>query len=106
MLAACGSCPVSKTLLRVSKLSFEQFVKDWIKTYSRSGVKISSVQAREKEVKHFISVWGPFKISQITKKMYQDRMLELSEKYSKNYIDGIAVQLLFLIADVHHPGQI
>lgn len=78
------------TLVKDSKLSFEKFANDWLKTYSRSGVKVSSVRAREKEMKHFISVWGPFKISQITKKMYQNRMLDLSEKYSKNYMDGIA----------------
>jgi integrase len=53
-------------------------------------VKISSVRAREKEMKHFISVWGPFQINRITKKMYQERMLDLSEKYSKNYLDEIA----------------
>lgn len=37
----------------------EKNAHDWLKTYSRSGVKISSVRAREKEMKHFISVWGP-----------------------------------------------
>ncbi|HZG72781.1 MAG TPA: Arm DNA-binding domain-containing protein, partial [Chondromyces sp.] len=48
------------TLIKESNLSFETFAKDWLKTYSRSGVKISSVRAREKEMKHFISVWGSY----------------------------------------------
>lgn len=77
------------TLIKESHMPFEQFAHDWLKTYSRSGVKISSVRAREKEMKHFISVWGPYPISRITKKMYEERILELNEKYSHNYMDGI-----------------
>ena len=77
------------TLTKESLIPFEQFAQDWLKNYSRSGVKISSVRAREKEMKHFISVWGPFPISKITKKMYQERILDLFEKYSQNYMDGI-----------------
>ncbi|MCK1986267.1 MULTISPECIES: site-specific integrase [Peribacillus] len=77
------------TLVKASRMSFEEFAKDWLKSYSRSGVKVSSVRAREKEMKHFINVWGPFPIGRITKKMYQDRIMDLSEKYSRNYMDGI-----------------
>lgn len=40
-------------------------------------------------MKHFINVWGPYPISRITKKMYEDRLLELNDKYSRNYLDGI-----------------
>ncbi|WP_456272648.1 site-specific integrase [Bacillus sp. AK031] len=77
------------TYLKESEMSFEQFTRDWLKTYGRSGVKVSSVRAREKEMKHFISVWGPYPISKISKKMYQDRIIVLSEQYSQNYMDGI-----------------
>jgi hypothetical protein len=74
------------TFIKESDISFEHFAHDWLKTYSLSGVKISSVRAREKEMKHFISVWGPYPISCITKKMYEERILELNEKYSQNYV--------------------
>ncbi|MED1422317.1 site-specific integrase [Bacillus altitudinis] len=77
------------TFIKESDMPFEQFTQDWLKTYSHSGVKISSVRAREKEMKHFTSVWGPYPISRITKKMYEERILELNEKYSQNYMDGI-----------------
>jgi integrase len=77
------------TLIRESKIPFETFANDWLKTYSRGGVKISSVRAREKEMKHFISVWGTYPISRITKKMYEERLLELNERYSHNYVGGI-----------------
>jgi integrase len=77
------------TFIKESNMSFEKYAQDWLKTYGRSGVKISSVRAREKEMKHFISVWGPYPISKITKKMYQDRIIDLCEQYSHNYMDGI-----------------
>jgi hypothetical protein len=77
------------TYLKESDIPFEQFAQDWLKTYSRSGVKVSSVRAREKEMKHLINVWGPYPISKITKKMYQDRIIYLSEQYSHNYMDGL-----------------
>jgi integrase len=79
----------SGTFIKESDMPFEQFAKDWLKTYSRSGVKVSSVRAREKEMKQFINVWGPYPISKITKKMYQERIIDLSEQYSQNYLDGI-----------------
>jgi integrase len=77
------------TLIKESNISFENFSYDWLKTYGRSWVKVSSVRARDKEMKHFISVWGPYSISRITKKMYQDRIFDLSEQHSQNYMDGI-----------------
>ncbi|WP_099363768.1 site-specific integrase [Fredinandcohnia onubensis] len=77
------------TYVKESDIPFEKFAQDWLKTYSRSGVKVSSVRAREKEMKHFINVWGLYPISRITKKMYQDRIIDLSEQYSHNYMDGI-----------------
>ncbi|MCM3363186.1 site-specific integrase [Niallia sp. MER TA 168] len=77
------------TLTKESRIPFESFAKDWLKTYSRSGVKVSSVRAREKEMKHFVSVWGAYPVSKITKTMYQERMLEIFEKYSHNYASNI-----------------
>jgi hypothetical protein len=32
------------TFIKESNISFETFAKDWLKTYSRSGVKVSSVR--------------------------------------------------------------
>lgn len=76
------------TFVKESSLPFEKFAWDWLKVYGRQ-VKISSVRAREKEMKHFINVWGPYPISRITKKMYVDHLVKLSEKYSHNYMSGI-----------------
>jgi integrase len=74
--------------LKETKMSFEAFTKEWINAYAQSA-KISSVRARSKEMKHFISIWGPLPLKKITKQMYQRRIIELSKKYSKNYLSGI-----------------
>ncbi|MEK4067583.1 site-specific integrase [Peribacillus sp. FSL R5-0717] len=74
--------------VKETKLTFESFAQDWIMVYAQKS-KISSVRARSKEMKHFISVWGPYPIKKISKQIYQKRIVELSEKYSRNYLSGI-----------------
>jgi integrase len=76
------------TFIKETTMTFEAFTSEWIKYYSQSA-KISSVRARSKEMKHFISVWGPYPLKKITKRIYQKRIVELSEKYSRNYMTGI-----------------
>lgn len=41
--------------VKETKMTFEMFAQDWIKVYSQNA-KVSSVRARSKEMKHFISV--------------------------------------------------
>jgi hypothetical protein len=65
------------TYVKETKMTFEAFAQDWIKVYAQN-VKISSVRARSKEMKHFISVWGPYQLNKITKQNYQRRLVELS----------------------------
>lgn len=74
--------------IKETKMTFETFTQDWIKVYAQNA-KISSVRARSKEMKHFISAWGAHPLKKITKHMYQKRIVELSQKYSRNYLIGI-----------------
>ncbi|MBT2729203.1 site-specific integrase [Bacillus sp. ISL-75] len=74
--------------IKETKMTFESFAQDWIKLYAQNA-KISSVRARSKEMKHFIKVWGPYPLKKISKQIYQRRIVELSEKYSRNYVSGI-----------------
>ncbi|WP_338779560.1 hypothetical protein [Metabacillus sp. FJAT-52054] len=69
-------------------MTFETFADDWIKIYAKIA-KVSSVRARSKEMKYFISAWGPYPLAKVTKQLYQKRLHELSEKYSRNYLSGI-----------------
>ncbi|UZJ78749.1 tyrosine-type recombinase/integrase [Fictibacillus sp. KU28468] len=74
--------------IKETKMTFDSFAQDWIKVYAQNA-KISSVRARSKEMKHFIKVWGPYPLKKISKQIYQRRIVELSEKYSRNYVSGI-----------------
>ncbi|MFJ7941561.1 Arm DNA-binding domain-containing protein [Peribacillus sp. NPDC096622] len=74
--------------VKETKMTFKSFAEDWIMVYAQNS-KISSVRARSKEMKHFISVWGTYPLKKISKQMYQKRIVELSEKYSRNYLSGI-----------------
>lgn len=76
------------TYIKETKMSFEAFAQEWIKVYAQNA-KVSSVRARSKEMNHFISVWGHYQLKKITKRIYQKRILELSERYSRNYMSGI-----------------
>ena len=76
------------TYVDETKMTFEVFAQEWIKVYAQNA-KVSSVRARRKEMNHFISVWGHYQLKKITKRIYQNRILELSEKYSQNYMSGI-----------------
>lgn len=76
------------TYIKETKMTFEAFAQEWIKVYAQNA-KVSSVRARSKEMNHFISVWGNYQLKKITKSIYQKRIIELSEKYSRNYMSGI-----------------
>lgn len=76
------------TFVKESDMPFEQFANDWLKTYSRS-VKVSTLRTKTIQLKHLINVWGPYPIYKITKKMYEDRIYELSEQFSPDYLSGI-----------------
>lgn|SRR5690606_28382113 len=74
--------------IKETKTTFESFAHEWIKVYAQNA-KVSSVRARNKEMKHFISVWGHLPLKKISKLIYQKRITQLSEKYSRNYVSGI-----------------
>lgn len=76
------------TLVKETKITFEAFTQEWLSIYAQNS-SISSVSARSKEMKHFVSVWGPYPLKRITKQIYQKRLIEHSEKYSRNYLSGI-----------------
>jgi integrase len=76
------------TYVEETKMTFEVFAQQWIKIYALNA-KVSSVRARSKEMNHFISVWGPYPLKKISKQIYYKRIIELSGKYSRNYVSGI-----------------
>ncbi|MEC3814162.1 Arm DNA-binding domain-containing protein [Bacillus altitudinis] len=47
------------TFVKETKMTFEAFSQEWLSVYAQNS-KVSSVRARSKEMKHFVSVWGPY----------------------------------------------
>lgn len=75
-------------LIMESKITFGEFFRDWLVHYEKQA-KVSSVRARRIAAKHLLEVWNNRRLSSINRKMYQDRLDELSEKFSPNYLDSI-----------------
>lgn len=71
-----------------STMTFEAVAQEWIKHYAL-GVKVSSVRARERGLNVVVNLIGHRPIQAITRYEYQQVVNEISEKYSKNYIDSI-----------------
>ena len=71
-----------------SSSTFKQVADDWIKQYAND-VKVSSVRAREKAIKHAIERFNTKPIQTIKKHDYQRFVDDMSAQYSKNYVDSI-----------------
>jgi len=75
-------------LIMESKITFGEFFREWLVHYEKQA-KVSSVRARRIAAKNLLEVWNNRRLSSITRKMYQDHLNGLSEKYSPNYLDSI-----------------
>lgn len=71
-----------------SSSTFKQVADDWLKQYAND-VKVSSVRAREKAIKHAIERFNTKPIQTIMKHDYQRFVDDMSAQYSKNYVDSI-----------------
>lgn len=77
------------TFIQEKNLSFREFVKVWMNGYSIQ-VKKSSVRVRDHETTRLFDYFDAIKIKEITKKQYQDCLLDLLKKgFAENTISGI-----------------
>lgn len=77
------------TFIAEKDISFKEFVSEWIKLYQAS-VKISTVRVRHHESGKLMEYFERFQVKQVSKKMYQDVLVDLYEKgYALNTIAGI-----------------
>ncbi|WP_172373523.1 site-specific integrase [Sporosarcina jiandibaonis] len=83
-----------------SAITFEALCKDWLKHYLSQGAKESSQRARRIALTHIISVFGQTPIQKITKKVYQDTIDDLSNRFSTNYVSSIhtSANMVFVYA--------
>jgi integrase len=77
------------TYQQESEVSFKEFSQSWIKLYSTT-VKKSSVRIRQHEVNNLLHYFNNIKLREITKKQYQDALLDLLKRgFAENTIAGI-----------------
>lgn len=80
------------TYVTESDISFEDFCDAWLSYYEKLGrVKISTVNKREKEINTLKKFLKSIPIQKITKKMYQDTIIDIKHKldFSDNTIKGV-----------------
>lgn len=72
-------------------ITFEQFAQEWLNIYQNTGkVKISTIRVRQHEISRLMPYFAKLKMKDITKKRYQDALLDLKKQgYADNTIDGI-----------------
>lgn len=71
------------------EILFRDFVEEWIRLYSMS-VKVSTVRVRRHESGRLMEYFENLKMKNITRKMYQDALLDLHSKgLAANTISGV-----------------
>ncbi|OKL37599.1 tyrosine-type recombinase/integrase [Domibacillus mangrovi] len=71
-----------------TKIKVATYVEDFLTWYSQNA-KSSSARTRKVNLKQLTEPWSKVPLRKITKKMYQERLYELSSEYSKNYLQAI-----------------
>lgn len=80
------------TYVNESDISFEAFSDSWLVYYEKlGGVKISTVRARKNEVHILKRFFKSIPVQKITKKMYQDAIVDMKDKLDlkDNTISGV-----------------
>lgn len=74
-----------------TNITFEEFAKQWLELYQSYGhIKISTTRVRKHEIEKLLDYFAKLKIKDITRKQYQDALLDLHHKgYAYNTISGI-----------------
>lgn len=97
------------TYISEKNLTVEEFSEQWLKIYAATGnVRDSTVDIRRAKLKIILKYFKKIKIKNVTKKMYQDMLIDLKEKgnakkkgYAKKTIESVhETGLLFFAAAV------
>jgi hypothetical protein len=79
------------TFVKGKSITFEEFSKDWIKTYENTGkVKISTVRVRQHEINRLLPYFAQLKIKDISKKRYKQHRKDQNKirmRYRDTYHD-------------------
>jgi integrase len=72
-------------------ITFKEMAEEWLSVYKATDVKISTIRVRKHEIGHLNKYFARYKLKDITKKMYQNALIDLKEKENLSYrtISGI-----------------
>ena len=79
------------TYIKESEIIFEAFTKDWLTYYKNTGKakKKSTIRVREIEIERIKNFFAKLKLKDVTRKQYQDALINLKEKgFSESSIIG------------------
>jgi integrase len=76
--------------VKESDVTFEEFAYEWLTIYEGTGnVKESTIRVRKHEIKRLLDYFAKLKLKDITRKRYQDALIDLVKReYAQNTIDG------------------
>lgn len=70
-------------------MTFKELVQSWLSYYEKSGVKPSSVRVRKHESGKLLAFFENTKAKNISRKMYQDVLIDLKGKVGDTTLEGI-----------------
>lgn len=85
------------SFVKESKTTFEEFSETWLNLYRRQNFKDGSVRQRHYQIKVLLRYFSKVKIGKITRKNYQDAIIDMANKLSRNSVIGVhgTAQMIF-----------
>ncbi|CAM4182281.1 site-specific integrase [Paenibacillus alkaliterrae] len=83
--------------VKESNTTFEEFANTWLKLYRASNAKESSIRQRGYQIKSLLKYFAKVRLRNISRKKYQDVLINMSETMAHSTVQGIhgVAQLLF-----------
>jgi integrase len=95
------------TYVTESNITFREFADQWLELYEASGIKISTVQIRRKEMKWLLNYLSELKLRDITLEHYQKALLDLKKLgYAEQTIKGIHTTARMIFKKAVELGKI
>jgi len=95
------------TYVEESNITFREFADQWLELYEASGIKISTVQIRRKEIKWLLNYLSELRLRDITPERYQSILLDLKKLgYAEQTIKGIHTTARMIFQKAIELGKI
>ena len=95
------------TYVEESIITFRKFAEQWLELYEVSGVKVSTIQIRRKEIKWLLNYLSELRLRDITPERYQTALLDLKKLgYAEQTIKGIHTTARLIFQKAIELGKI